>query len=103
MRLALYRHLQTLSPRFWARTKLGDMISRINNDIAEVQRVSAGSLLSVLSNIVFLAGSAGIMLALTLPVLIDEPQSRSPPPKRIERTDRVTIRRAAPHRRGPDS
>jgi ATP-binding cassette subfamily B protein len=65
MRLALYRHLQTLSPRFWAGTKLGDVVSRINNDIAEVQRVSADSLLSVLSNVVFLIGSAAIMLALS--------------------------------------
>jgi ATP-binding cassette, subfamily B, bacterial len=65
MRLALYRHLQTLSPRFWARRKLGDVVSRINNDIAEVQRVSADSLLSVLSNVVFLIGSAGIMIALS--------------------------------------
>jgi len=65
MRLALYRHLQTLSPRFWASRKLGDVVSRINNDIAEVQRVSADSLLSVLSNVVFLIGSAAIMLALS--------------------------------------
>src|SRR6202044_1788651 len=65
MRLALYRHLQALSPRFWARTKLGDVVSRINNDIAEVQRVSADSLLSVLSNVVFLIGSAAIMIALS--------------------------------------
>lgn len=65
MRLALYRHLQSLSPRFWAATKLGDVVSRINNDIAEVQRVSADSLLSVLSNIVFLIGSAAIMIALS--------------------------------------
>jgi len=65
MRLALYRHLQTLSPRFWARTKLGDVISRINNDVAEVQRVSADSLLSVLSNVAFLVGSAAIMMALS--------------------------------------
>jgi ATP-binding cassette subfamily B protein len=65
MRLALYRHLQTLSPRFWARTKLGDVVSRINNDIAEVQRVSADSLLSVLSNVVFLAGSTAIMISLS--------------------------------------
>jgi ATP-binding cassette, subfamily B, bacterial len=65
MRLALYRHLQTLSPRFWARTKLGDVVSRINNDIAEVQRVSADSLLSVLSNVVFLIGSAAIMISLS--------------------------------------
>jgi ATP-binding cassette subfamily B protein len=65
MRLALYRHLQALSPRFWASRKLGDVVSRINNDIAEVQRVSADSLLSVLSNVVFLIGSAAIMIALS--------------------------------------
>lgn len=65
MRLALYRHLQTLSPRFWAARKLGDVVSRINNDIAEVQRVSADSLLSVLSNVVFLIGSAAIMVTLS--------------------------------------
>jgi len=65
MRVALYRHLQTLSPRFWASRQLGDIVSRINNDIAEVQRVSADSLLSVLSNVVFLIGSAAIMVSLS--------------------------------------
>ena len=65
MRLALYRHLQSLSPRFWASRKMGDVVSRINNDIAEVQRVSADSLLSVLSNVVFLIGSTAIMLSLS--------------------------------------
>jgi ATP-binding cassette, subfamily B, bacterial len=65
IRLALYRHLQTLSPRFWASTRMGDVVSRINNDVAEVQRVSADSLLSVLSNIVFLLGSAAIMVSLS--------------------------------------
>ncbi|MEI9812618.1 MAG: ABC transporter ATP-binding protein [Acidobacteriota bacterium] len=54
MRVALYRHLQLLSPRFWVRSKLGDVVSRINNDISEVQRISADALLSVLSNVVFL-------------------------------------------------
>ena len=62
MRLALYRHLQTLSPRFYAKWRLGDLVSRLNNDISEVQRVSADSLLSVLSNVVFLVGSVALML-----------------------------------------
>ena len=70
MRLALYRHLQTLSPRFWASARLGDVVSRINNDIAEVQRVSADSLLSVLSNVVFLLGSAIIMASLNARLLL---------------------------------
>jgi ATP-binding cassette, subfamily B, bacterial len=64
MRVALYRHLQTLSPRFFAKWRLGDLVSRLNTDIGEVQRVSADSLLSVLNNIVFLVGSIGMMLYL---------------------------------------
>ena len=62
MRLALFRHLQSLSPRFYARFRLGDLMSRLNNDIGEVQRVCADTLLSVVSNIVFLAGSVAMML-----------------------------------------
>ena len=62
MRLALYRHLQLLSPRFYARWRLGDLVSRLNGDIGEVQRVSADTLLSVLSNVVFLVGSIAMML-----------------------------------------
>ena len=61
MRLALYRHLQRLSPRFYARTRTGEIVSRINNDIAEVQRVSADSILSLVSNVAFLVGGAAIM------------------------------------------
>ncbi|HEY3139044.1 MAG TPA: ABC transporter ATP-binding protein [Blastocatellia bacterium] len=62
MRLAVYRHLQKLSPRFYARTKLGEIVSRLNNDISEVQRVAADTLLAAVSNIIFLAGSVAIML-----------------------------------------
>jgi ATP-binding cassette subfamily B protein len=62
MRLALYRHLQTLSPRFYAKWRLGDLVSRLNNDVGEVQRVSADTLLSVLSNVVFFIGSVAMML-----------------------------------------
>src|SRR5271170_2026919 len=64
MRLALYRHLQQLSPRYFAQRKLGDIVSRINNDIGEVQRICSDTLLSVLSNVLFLVGSVGIMIAL---------------------------------------
>jgi len=65
MRLALYRHLQQLSPRFYAKWRLGDLVSRLNNDIGEVQRVSADTLLSVLSNVVFFVGSIVIMVKLS--------------------------------------
>jgi ATP-binding cassette subfamily B protein len=61
MRLAVYRHLQQLSPRYFTQKKLGDIVSRINNDISEVQRVCSDTLLSVLSNLLFLVGSIAIM------------------------------------------
>lgn len=62
MRLALYEHLQRLSPRFYARTRLGDVISRLNNDIGEIQRVAAEAALAWVGNILFLAGTV-VMLA----------------------------------------
>jgi ATP-binding cassette subfamily B protein len=61
MRLAVYRHLQSLSPRFFAKSRIGDIVSRINNDIGEVQRICSDTMMSVLSNVLFLAGSLGIM------------------------------------------
>ena len=64
MRLAVYRHLQRLSPRFYTRTKLGEIVSRLNNDISEIQRVAADTLLAAISNLIFLVGSVTIMLLL---------------------------------------
>jgi ATP-binding cassette subfamily B protein len=61
MRLALYRHLQRLSPRFYARTPLGDIMARVNNDVSEIQRVAAESLLAWVGNVFFLAGSIAAM------------------------------------------
>ncbi|MEW6320156.1 MAG: ABC transporter ATP-binding protein [Acidobacteriota bacterium] len=64
MRLALYAHLQRLSPRFYARTRLGDIVSRLNNDIGEIQRVAAEAALAWVGNILFLGGSVGMMVYL---------------------------------------
>ena len=61
MRLALYRHLQRLSPRFYARTPLGDILARVNNDVSEIQRVASESLLAWVGNGLFLVGSVAAM------------------------------------------
>jgi ATP-binding cassette subfamily B protein len=66
MRLALYRHLLRLSPRFYARTPLGDILARINNDVGEIQRVASESLLAWVGNALFLVGSIAAMLWLDL-------------------------------------
>ena len=62
MRLALYAHLQRLSPRFYARTRLGDIVSRLNNDISEIQRVAAEAALAWVGNVLFLVGSLVMMV-----------------------------------------
>ena len=60
MRLALYTHLQRLSPRFYAHARLGDIMSRINNDIGEIQRIAAETALAWVGNVLFLAGSIAV-------------------------------------------
>jgi ATP-binding cassette subfamily B protein len=62
MRRDLYEHLQRLSPRFYATARLGDVVSRLNNDIGEIQRVAAETALAWVGNVLFLAGSLAILL-----------------------------------------
>jgi ATP-binding cassette subfamily B protein len=62
MRLAMYRHLHRLSPRFYARTRLGDIMSRINNDIGEIQRIAAETALAWFGNVLFLAGTLAMLI-----------------------------------------
>lgn len=62
MRRDLLSHLHALSPRFYAQWKTGDILSRLNNDIGEIQRVVADALLSLLGNLGFLAGSVFILV-----------------------------------------
>ena len=64
MRVALFRHLQRLSPRFYAHMPLGQIASRINSDIAEIQRVAAEVALSWIGSVVFLVGAVAILIAL---------------------------------------
>jgi ATP-binding cassette subfamily B protein len=64
MRLALFHHLQRLSPRFYTRMPLGQIASRINSDIGEIQRVAAEVALAWVGNVLFLVGSVAILLAL---------------------------------------
>lgn len=61
MRLSLYEHLQRLSPRFYARTRLGDIVARINSDIGEIQRVAAETALAWVGNVLFLIGCSAML------------------------------------------
>ncbi|MGE3957033.1 MAG: ABC transporter ATP-binding protein [Vicinamibacterales bacterium] len=61
MRLEMYRHLLHLSPRFYAKTRLGDIMSRINNDIGEIQRVAAEAALAWVGNVLYLVGTVAML------------------------------------------
>ena len=64
MRLVLFRHLQRLSPRFYATMPLGQIASRINSDVGEIQRVAAEVALAWVGNVLFLAGAVVILIML---------------------------------------
>jgi len=70
MRVEVYQHLHQLSPRFYARARLGDLVSRLNGDVAEIQRISADTFLSTLSNVAFLIGSLIMMIWLSWKLFI---------------------------------
>lgn len=64
MRLDLYRHLQRLSPRFYDSTPLGDVVSRINGDVSEIQRVTSEAALAWFGQVVALVGTVAMLIYL---------------------------------------
>ena len=64
MRLALFRHLQQLSPRYYAQTPIGQIASRVNSDVGEIQRVAAEVALAWVGQVLFLIGSIVMLILL---------------------------------------
>lgn len=64
MRLEVLQHLQRLSPRYFAKVPIGQIASRINSDIGEIQRVVAEVALAWIGYTVYLIGSVVMLLLL---------------------------------------
>ncbi len=64
MRVDVYAHLQRLSPRFFAARPLGDIVSRLNSDIAEIQRILAERALAWVTSSVYLLGTVAMLVYL---------------------------------------
>lgn len=62
LRQHLFAHLQGLSLRFHARVKLGDLLSRLNTDISEVQAVLTDTAFALVSNLLMLLVTIGFLL-----------------------------------------
>ena len=65
LRESVYRHLQTLSPAFFSRNRSGDILARLDGDVAELQRFSVDSLFAAVSALLGLVGTIGFMLLLS--------------------------------------
>ncbi len=65
LREDLYQHLQTLSPTFYAERRTGDILSRLDGDVAEIQRFAVDSLFAAISSILGLIGAVVLLLMLS--------------------------------------
>ena len=65
LRESLFRHLEGLSPAFYARVRTGDLMARLDGDLAEVQRFAVDSALALLNGVIVLVGAVALMLALS--------------------------------------
>lgn len=64
LRKDLYSHLNTLSLRFFSNQRLGEITSRLTNDVAAIRDAVTGTLSEGLTQSISLIGSAGLMVYL---------------------------------------
>jgi ATP-binding cassette subfamily B protein len=64
LRRGLYAHLQRMSLRFYTHTQVGELMSRLNNDVVGAQRAVTGSLVTIVSDGISLLATVAVMLAL---------------------------------------
>ncbi len=62
LRQHLFEHLQALPMRFHVRAKVGDLLSRLNSDIAEVQSMLTDTGFSFIANVFTLFAATGFLL-----------------------------------------
>ncbi len=65
LRADVYRHLQTLSPNFFAERRTGDLLSRMDGDVSEIQRFAVDSVFAALSAIIGLIGALALLVTLS--------------------------------------
>ncbi|WP_221793999.1 ABC transporter ATP-binding protein [Oceanobacter mangrovi] len=65
LRRDIYRHLQTLSPNFFAERRLGDLLSRMDGDVSQIQRFAVDSLFAAISSVIGLIGAVALLLSLS--------------------------------------
>ncbi len=63
LRTAVFDHVQKMPVAFFTRTRTGALVSRLNNDVIGAQAAFAGTLSGLVSNVVALVLTAGVMFS----------------------------------------
>ena len=64
LRVALYSHLQRMSLSFFTNTKVGELMSRLNNDVVGAQNAISNTIVNMITNIIQATAVLLVMLAL---------------------------------------
>ena len=64
LRESVFAHLQRLSPAWYARARGGDVLQRLDGDVAEIQRFAIDALLSLVNGVIALSGTLVLMAML---------------------------------------
>ncbi|WP_431710645.1 ABC transporter ATP-binding protein [Glutamicibacter uratoxydans] len=70
LRTAVFDHVQKMPVAFFARTRTGALVSRLNNDVIGAQAAFAGTLSGLVSNTVALLLTAGVMFSTSWQVTV---------------------------------
>jgi ATP-binding cassette subfamily B protein len=64
LRVALFARLQRMSLRFFTNTKVGEMMSRLNNDVIGAQNAISNTIVGIITNLVQAVAVLAVMLTL---------------------------------------
>ena len=64
LRVALFSHLQRMSLNFFTQTKVGELMSRINNDVVGAQTAISNTLVNIVTSFIQAVAVMSVMLAL---------------------------------------
>jgi ATP-binding cassette subfamily B protein len=64
LRSALYLRLERMSLRFFTNTKIGELMSRMNNDVVGAQNAISNTIVGIITNAIEAAGVLAVMLTL---------------------------------------
>ena len=64
LRVALFARLQRMSLRFFTNTRVGELMSRLNNDVVGAQNAISNTIVNIVTNIIQVSALLAVMLSL---------------------------------------